>query len=180
MKVPTLAGSAIERGLFSRKGPTRPEARGSLGSSAARGAGPDAKFANRLPVPSSAHTDFASSLSFATSGAQGQATSVSPLVPQCSLRICLRARHTSGEKTFAHASRLSCRNRPAAVSPATLRKARARGPRDPSPRRARAARARPAGRAADGVVGGHRRGSRACDRRAGCPVRRRSRRASHR
>jgi len=58
--------------------------------------------------------------------------------------------------------------------------ARARVPRDPSARRARAARARPAGRAADGAVGRRRRASRACDRRAGCPVRRRSRRASRR
>ncbi len=61
-----------------------------------------------------------------------------------------------------------------------LRKARARALRDPSVRRARAARARPAGRAADGAVARHRRASRACDRRAGCPVLRRSRRASRR
>ena len=59
-----------------------------------------------------------------------------------------------------------------------LRKARARALRDPSVRRARAARARPAGRAADGAVARHRRASRACDRRAGRPVLRRSRRAS--
>src|SRR3989441_9368150 len=65
-------------------------------------------------------------------------------------------------------------------STAPLRKARARAPRDPSARRARAARSRPAGRAADGAVGRHRRASRACDRRAGCPVHRRSRRASRR
>jgi hypothetical protein len=69
---------------------------------------------------------------------------------------------------------------PATVSLAPLRKARARGLRDPLARRARASRARPAGRAADGAVGPHRRASRACDRRAACPARRRSWRASRR
>jgi hypothetical protein len=63
---------------------------------------------------------------------------------------------------------------------APLRKARARAPRDPSARRERAARDRPESRAADGAVGRHRPASRACDRRAGCPVHRRSRRASRR
>ena len=61
-----------------------------------------------------------------------------------------------------------------------LRKERARALRDRSARRARAVRARPAGRAADGALARHRRASRACDRRAGCPVRRRGRRASRR
>jgi hypothetical protein len=41
--------------------------------------------------------------------------------PHCSLRIWLRARHTSGEETLGHASRLSCRK--PAVSLAPLRKA---------------------------------------------------------
>ena len=59
-----------------------------------------------------------------------------------------------------------------------LRRERARAPRDPSARRARAARARSAGRAAAGGLGRRPRASRACGRRAGCPTRRRSRRAS--
>jgi hypothetical protein len=97
------------------------------------------------------------------------------------LRDSHRSRRPLAERrrcTLARASRLSCRNRPQPVSPASFRKARALAPRDPSARRARAARARPAGRAADGAAGRHRRASRACDRRAGWPVRRRSRRAS--
>jgi len=97
----------------------------------------------------------------------------------CSSVIARRGRRAGG--ALEHVTQPpELQESPAKVSPAPLRKARARAPRDPSARRARAARARPAGRAADGAVGRHRRASRACDRRAGCPVHRRSRRASRR
>ncbi len=80
----------------------------------------------------------------------------------------------------AHSGRRAPRLLSLVFLPVPLRKERARALRDRPARRARAVRARPAGRAADGGVGRHHRASRACDRRAGCPVRRRSRRASRR
>ena len=179
----TRSVSSIERGLasaaFRRRSSSPLEASSATTRSMTRWR------TSERAISSGSDPANARSMTRANSGAESTSSTAAsklssgePIAVPASCSTCTR--RIIGERERGRASGGQLQSRAKRRLGLPLRKARARAPRDPSARRARAARARPAGRAADGAVGRHRRASRACDRRAGCPVHRRSRRASRR